>query len=100
MTDTAPLPVVPHWIDGACSPSTSGRTAPVYDPARGVVTKEVALADAAEIERAVASAHAAFPAWRDLSLAKRQAILFRFRELLEAEKGSWRRSSRRSTARS
>ena len=87
MTDTAPLPVVPHWIDGARSPSTSGRTAPVYDPARGVVTKEVALADAAEIERAVASAHAAFPAWRDLSLAKRQAILFRFRELLEAEKG-------------
>ena len=87
MTDTAPLPVVPHWIDGARSPSTSGRTAPVYDPARGVVTKEVALADAAEIERAIASAHAAFPAWRDLSLAKRQAILFRFRELLEAEKG-------------
>ncbi|RIJ08322.1 CoA-acylating methylmalonate-semialdehyde dehydrogenase [Clavibacter nebraskensis] len=87
MTDTAPLPVVPHWIDGARSPSTSGRTAPVYDPARGVVTKEVALADAGEIERAIASAHAAFPAWRDLSLAKRQAILFRFRELLEAEKG-------------
>ncbi|WP_434172978.1 CoA-acylating methylmalonate-semialdehyde dehydrogenase [Clavibacter michiganensis] len=87
MTDTAPLPVVPHWIDGARSPSTSGRTAPVYDPARGVVTKEVALADADEIQRAIASAHAAFPAWRDLSLAKRQAILFRFRELLEAEKG-------------
>ncbi|OUE22552.1 Methylmalonate-semialdehyde dehydrogenase [Clavibacter michiganensis] len=87
MTDTAPLPVVPHWIDGARSPSTSGRTAPVYDPSRGVVTKEVALADADEIARAIASAHAAFPAWRDLSLAKRQAILFRFRELLEAEKG-------------
>ncbi|MDO4026483.1 CoA-acylating methylmalonate-semialdehyde dehydrogenase [Clavibacter michiganensis] len=87
MTDTAPLPVVPHWIDGARSPSTSGRTAPVYDPARGVVTKEVALADGDEIQRAIASANAAFPAWRDLSLAKRQAILFRFRELLEAEKG-------------
>lgn len=87
MTDTAPLPVVPHWIDGARSPSTSGRTAPVYDPARGVVTKEVALAGPDEIERAIASAHAAFPAWRDLSLARRQAILFRFRELLEAEKG-------------
>lgn len=87
MTDTAPLPVVPHWIDGARSPSTSGRTAPVYDPARGVVTKEVALAGPDEIERAIASAHAAFPTWRDLSLARRQAILFRFRELLEAEKG-------------
>jgi malonate-semialdehyde dehydrogenase (acetylating)/methylmalonate-semialdehyde dehydrogenase len=83
----ADLPVVPHWIDGRESPSTSGRTAPVYDPALGVVTKHVALADDAEIDAAIASAQAAFPAWRDLSLAKRQQILFRFRELLEAKKG-------------
>ncbi|QHC58778.1 CoA-acylating methylmalonate-semialdehyde dehydrogenase [Rathayibacter sp. VKM Ac-2760] len=81
------LAVVPHWIDGRESPSTSGRTAPVFDPALGVATKEVALADEAEIAAAIASAKAAFPAWRDLSLAKRQQILFKFRELLEAKKG-------------
>ncbi|MCJ1688041.1 CoA-acylating methylmalonate-semialdehyde dehydrogenase [Rathayibacter sp. VKM Ac-2927] len=81
------LAVVPHWIDGRESPSASGRTAPVYDPALGVATKEVALADADEIAAAIASAKAAFPAWRDLSLAKRQQILFSFRELLEAKKG-------------
>lgn len=80
------LSVVPHWIDGAESPSTSGRTAPVYDPALGVVTKEVALANELEINAAIASAKAAFPAWRDLSLAKRQTILFKFRELLDARK--------------
>jgi len=79
--------VVPHWIDGAESVSTSGRTADVYDPALGIVTKRVALADAAEIDAAVASAKAAFPAWRDTSLAKRQTIMFRFRELLDARKG-------------
>jgi malonate-semialdehyde dehydrogenase (acetylating) / methylmalonate-semialdehyde dehydrogenase len=79
--------VVPHWIDGAESPSSSGRTAPVYDPALGVVTKEVALADEAEIQAAIASAKAAFPAWRDLSQAKKQAIVFRFRELLNEKKG-------------
>ncbi|NQX26607.1 CoA-acylating methylmalonate-semialdehyde dehydrogenase [Microbacteriaceae bacterium VKM Ac-2854] len=84
---TTALAVVPHWIDGREVPSTSGRTAPVYDPALGVATKEVALADDAEIAAAIASAKAAFPAWRDLSLAKRQQILFRFRELLEAKKG-------------
>lgn len=28
-----------------------------------------------------------FPAWRDLSLARRQTIIFRFRELLDARKG-------------
>ena len=86
-TDAGSLPVVPHWIDGAEAPSTSGRTAPVYDPALGVATKHVALANQSEIDRAVASAAAAFPAWRDLPLAKRQQIVFKFRELLEAKKG-------------
>ncbi len=76
------LPVVPHWIDGAERPSTSGRTAEVFDPALGEVTKHVALANASEIEAAIASAKAAFPAWSNLSLARRQAIMFNFRELL------------------
>ncbi|MCS5722665.1 CoA-acylating methylmalonate-semialdehyde dehydrogenase [Herbiconiux sp. CPCC 203407] len=86
-TETSELPVVPHWIEGAESPSHSGRTAPVFDPALGVETKRVALADQAEIAAAIASAAAAFPAWRDLSLTKRQSIVFRFRELLDARKG-------------
>jgi malonate-semialdehyde dehydrogenase (acetylating)/methylmalonate-semialdehyde dehydrogenase len=81
------LPVVPHWINGQESPSTSGRTAPVYDPALGAITKNVALANQDETEKAIASARAAFPAWRDLSLAKRQQILFTFRELLNERKG-------------
>ena len=58
-TDAGSLPVVPHWIDGAEAPSTPGRTAPVYDPALGVATKNVALADQSEIDHAVASAAAA-----------------------------------------
>ncbi len=80
------LPVVPHWIDGAERPSTSGRTAEVFDPALGEVTKHVALANASEIEAAIASAKAAFPAWSNLSLARRQAIMFNFRELLNRKK--------------
>ena len=80
-------PLVAHWIDNAEVPGTSGRTAPVYDPALGVATKDVSLADASEIDAAVASARRAFPAWRDLSITKRQQILFRFRELLNERKG-------------
>ena len=83
---TPELPVVPHWIDGAEYPSDSGRTAPVYDPALGVETKRVALANRAEIEAAVAGAKAAFPPWSALSLARRQAVVFKFRELLDARK--------------
>jgi malonate-semialdehyde dehydrogenase (acetylating)/methylmalonate-semialdehyde dehydrogenase len=81
MTDTALL-TVPHYINGAESSSTSGRTAPVYDPALGIVSKNVALADDAEVDAAVEAAQAAFPAWRAQSITKRQQIMFRFRELL------------------
>ena len=80
------LPVVGHWIDNAEVASKSGRIADVYDPALGVVTKHVALANKTEIELAIDSASKAFPAWRDLSLAKRQAIMFNFRELLNRKK--------------
>ena len=78
--------VVNHWIDGKEYVSTSGRTAPVYDPALGVVSKQVALANGAEIEAAISNAAAAFPAWAETSLAKRQQIIFNFRELLNARK--------------
>jgi malonate-semialdehyde dehydrogenase (acetylating)/methylmalonate-semialdehyde dehydrogenase len=81
------LPVITHWIDGAERASASGRTAEVFDPALGVATKQVALADAADIDAAVTSAKAAFPGWRDMSITKRQQILFRFRELLNERKG-------------
>ena len=76
--------LIPHWIDGAAHAPADSRTAPVYDPALGVAAKQVCLAGEAEIEAAVASAKAAFPTWRALSLARRQSILFRFRELLAA----------------
>ena len=80
-------PTVPHWINGRPTPGASGRTAPVYDPALGVETKRVALANEAEIEAAIASAHAAYPEWRDASLAKRTSVIFNFREILNARKG-------------
>ncbi len=79
-------PVINHWINGNEFISKSGRTAPVYDPALGIETKRVALANQNEIEAAIASAKKAFPAWRDASLAKRQSIIFNFRELLNARK--------------
>ena len=78
--------VVNHWIDNKIVESKSGRTAPVYDPALGVETKRVALANGAEISAAIASAKKAFPSWSQTSLAKRQAIVFNFRELLNSRK--------------
>ena len=86
-TSSPTLPVVPHWIGGGEHVGSGERTAPVFDPALGVVAKNVSLANTATIDAAIASAKAAYPAWRDLSLTRRQAVLFKFRELLDSRKG-------------
>src|SRR5689334_1240787 len=71
-----------HWIDGRRTPGTSGRTAPVFNPASGEQTGAVALASAGEVGAAVRSAAAAAVEWRRASLSRRSAVLFAFRELL------------------
>ncbi|TFD32013.1 CoA-acylating methylmalonate-semialdehyde dehydrogenase [Cryobacterium cryoconiti] len=81
------LPAITHWIDGAPALGVSTRTAPVFNPALGTVAKNVLLADSTDVDTAVASAQAAYPLWRDSSQAKRQGVMFNFRELLNARKG-------------
>jgi malonate-semialdehyde dehydrogenase (acetylating)/methylmalonate-semialdehyde dehydrogenase len=78
------LPTVPHWINGRAHPGSSTRHGDVFDPARGVVAKHVAFADAADVDAAVFAARDAFPKWRATSLAERSRTLFRFRELLHS----------------
>jgi malonate-semialdehyde dehydrogenase (acetylating)/methylmalonate-semialdehyde dehydrogenase len=81
------LPVVGHWVAGARSAGSSTRTADVFDPATGHVTKRVALASREDSEAVIETAATAWPAWRDTSLARRTQVLFAFRELLNARKG-------------
>ena len=73
---------ISHWIDGRESAGTSGRTAPVFNPATGAQTGEVDLASASEVDAAVARAAEAARSWRQASLSRRSAVLFAFRELL------------------
>lgn len=80
-------PVINHFVGGSPFAGVSQRTAPVFDPALGVVTSEVRLASEADVSQAVEVAAAAFSGWSVTSLAKRVQVLFRFRELLEAKKG-------------
>ncbi|MFJ9368355.1 CoA-acylating methylmalonate-semialdehyde dehydrogenase [Nocardia sp. NPDC101769] len=80
------MQTIAHWLDGKSFTGSSTATAPVTNPATGVVTGRVALASAADVRTVIESAVAAFPAWRDASLAKRTQVLFRFRELLNERK--------------
>jgi malonate-semialdehyde dehydrogenase (acetylating)/methylmalonate-semialdehyde dehydrogenase len=78
--------LIQHWIDGQVVSSSSGRVAPVFNPALGEQTGEVVLASVEEVDAAVASAKAAFPAWRSTSLSKRAEVMFRLRELVDANR--------------
>jgi malonate-semialdehyde dehydrogenase (acetylating)/methylmalonate-semialdehyde dehydrogenase len=72
-----------HFIDGKRVAGTGSRTAPVYNPATGVVTGKVALAEPGEIDAAVKSAAAALPGWAETTPLRRARIMFKFKELLE-----------------
>ncbi|MET0772455.1 MAG: CoA-acylating methylmalonate-semialdehyde dehydrogenase [Candidatus Limnocylindrales bacterium] len=76
------LPRISHWIGGSLVAGTSGRTAPVFDPATGQQAKEVDLASVEEVAAAVAAAKSAFPGWRATSLSRRTEILFNIRNLV------------------
>lgn len=78
---------ISHWINNAPFEGASSATAPVTNPATGVVTGEVALAGVEDARAVIDAAAAAFPAWRDTSLAKRTQVLFAFRQLLNERKG-------------
>jgi malonate-semialdehyde dehydrogenase (acetylating)/methylmalonate-semialdehyde dehydrogenase len=75
-----------HWIDGRLAAGTSGRTSPVWDPATGEQQATVALASAGEIDRAVAIAQGAAAGWRSTSLSRRAEVLFRLRDLIDANR--------------
>jgi malonate-semialdehyde dehydrogenase (acetylating)/methylmalonate-semialdehyde dehydrogenase len=79
--------ILDHWVSGTAFAGASTRTAPVYNPAEGTVSREVRLATVADVDAAVQVAKAAFPEWSETSLAKRQQVLFAFREILNARKG-------------
>jgi malonate-semialdehyde dehydrogenase (acetylating)/methylmalonate-semialdehyde dehydrogenase len=75
-----------HWVGGRAVAGTSGRTAPVFDPARGVQTAEVALASAAEVGDVVKVALDASVSWGASPSSHRAGMLFRLRELLDAHR--------------
>ena len=92
MTEIAEAPVaassgelkrISHWIGGRAVEGTSGRSGPVYNPAKGIQAAEVDFATVGEIDGAVQAAKAAFPAWRAMSLSKRTELFFRIRQLVD-----------------
>ncbi|MFC1419234.1 aldehyde dehydrogenase family protein [Streptacidiphilus cavernicola] len=85
------------YIDGGFCPPASGRTATVTDKASGEVIGSYGLGAAADVDRAVAAARAAQPAWAALGAPERAAGLRRFAEYLQEHYEELVRQSMRET---
>jgi len=80
------MKTVNHWIGGKSVEGTSGNHGPVYNPATGAQDTRVALASVEDVDAAVADAKEAYRSWGTISLSKRTAILYKYRELLDAHR--------------
>ncbi|MEO6999876.1 MAG: gamma-aminobutyraldehyde dehydrogenase [Terracoccus sp.] len=74
-----------QFIDGAVVPSASGRTAAVTDPSNGKHVRDITLADAADVDHAVAAAKRAFGQWSRATPAERSAVLIRWAGILQGQ---------------
>lgn len=75
------------YIDGQWSAADSGRVFAVIDPASQAQIVQVADCGAAETQRAIVAANAAWPAWRSKTAKERAAYLRRWFELILAASG-------------
>jgi malonate-semialdehyde dehydrogenase (acetylating)/methylmalonate-semialdehyde dehydrogenase len=77
---------ITHFIGGARASGTFTRAQDVFNPATGAVTGRVSLANAADVNAAVAAAQAAFPDWADTPPIRRARVMFKFLELVNLHK--------------
>ena len=77
---------VGNWIDGEARESESDRFGEVFDSATGEQCARVVMSTESDVDAAVASAHAAFPAWSRTPILKRAQIMFKLKELIERDR--------------
>jgi len=72
-----------HFVDGRRVGGTSGKFGTVFDPSNGSTVARVAFASADETRAIIEAAHAALPAWSEVTPLNRARVLFKFKALLE-----------------
>jgi len=81
---SAPVTRTRLWIDGDFVDAASGKTFECVNPRDGAAFARVAEGDAADVDRAVASARRSFEsgAWREAAPAHRKAVMLRWAQLI------------------
>lgn len=75
---------IKNFINGEVVESQSQRISSVFNPATGEEIRKVKLSTASEVDAAIAAADVAFKSWSQQSPLRRARVLFKFKELLEA----------------
>ncbi|MEV6013734.1 aldehyde dehydrogenase family protein, partial [Streptomyces sp. NPDC051976] len=73
-----------NYIDGAFVDAADGRVLDIVDPTTGQVYATSPLSGRADVDVAMACAAAAFPVWRDTTPSRRQKLLLRIADAVEA----------------
>src|SRR5258705_9834257 len=74
-----------HFVGGKEVKGGSGRTGDVFNPNTGEIQAKVAFASKSEVEKAIANAAAAQPAWAATNPQRRARVMFKFLELVQGE---------------
>jgi malonate-semialdehyde dehydrogenase (acetylating) / methylmalonate-semialdehyde dehydrogenase len=75
-----------NWIAGEWQAPSTGETLEVLNPRHGRAMSRVPMSGAADVERAVAAASEAFKEWTQWPMRERAHVLYRLRNLMEAER--------------
>ena len=79
------MKTIGHFIDGKRVAGKSDRTKDIFNPNTGEVQAKVSMATPSELDAAVKTAAEAQVKWAATNPQKRSRILFKFKELVEAE---------------
>jgi malonate-semialdehyde dehydrogenase (acetylating)/methylmalonate-semialdehyde dehydrogenase len=71
-----------NFINGQWREEAGRAAVPLYNPSTGEQIAEVPMSGPETAEEAIATAHAAFPVWRKLPIARRVSFLHRIRECM------------------
>ena len=80
------LPVMKPYIGGEWIESESQKYTTIYDPSTGKPIAQVPQCTAGEVEKAIAAAKAAYPAWKNTPVRNRANIMMKLRNLIERDK--------------
>jgi len=87
------------WIDGEFTEGSTGRTIQVVDPATEEIVDVVPKGGVAEVDRAVAAAGRAFPAWKRVPALERAELLVETARRLRANREEFAITLTRETGR-